>query len=111
MTAGFFRSGSGIRFDEEQVYVEGEYLKATVINVDMDNDDTAQINANNINPASGKPGDVLTISGTGHVVWTNPFKEDEKLREEYPSFECAYQNLLVALYEYETVKKMVKDYD
>lgn len=108
--------GDGIRIDTQQEYIGNEWVDVDTINVDLNVDGYAvgKLPITNIDTNMCIPGQILVAGNCGSLEWKNPSEvfemEDRELREQYPSLEIAWKNVLEAIHEYEMVKKLVKDY-
>ena len=107
MAGSIIRAGDGIEISTHNQYHNDDQYEIVTISKSF----SSKTQPHEIDTMYGKPGDVLMIDEHYGVAWGNPFKKDEDLRNSNPSLQAAYENLLAALYEYEAVKKMVKDYE
>ncbi len=107
------RTGPGLKMDKKQMWIEGEEEIIYEISLDGVKDTYEQPSLFYESESHARPGDVLMINERGKPEWINPTVRfnDNDLRETYPALEDAWQNLLVALQEYELAKKLVQDHD
>ena len=114
MTIKIQKFGIGLKTETQQEYVSGEWIDVDTINVDLSSLQytPAKLSTSAIETYPGLPGQILMINDSGVAEWTDSaILNDKILREEYPSLQIAWNNVMEVLNEYEMVKKLVQDYD
>lgn len=95
------RAGAGLLSSTDRTYTSsGDEI--TVYTLEIMQVDSYQI-------AGGTPGSILMTSDSGIPEWFNPLEKISKQNSEHPACEAAWQNVLAALREYETIVKLSKE--